>query len=167
MSATTNAQEENKAVVMQMMEAFNKRDPAVVPKLLAPHARSEATFPLAPELNRQPLVERLEQEILRHAGGGSTGPVPFPDGEYQVKELMAEGNKVILIWEMTGTNTGELAGRPPTGRKITVSGYEVVELENGKMVSHYDNHGTQTVLEVLGKLGMLDTEMVQKLGLSK
>lgn len=169
MSATAkaNPQEENKAAVLQMLEAFNKRDPAVVKKLLAPNAKSQSHFPLHPELNRLPLTERLQQEITRTSGGGATGPIAFPDGEFQVKELMAEGNKVILIWEMTGTNSGELFGRPATNRKITVSGYEVVGFENGKMVSHYDNHSTQTALEVLGKLGMLDTEMVQKLGLLK
>ena len=59
MSSTTNVQEENKAVVMQMLEAFNKRDSAVVPKLLASHARSQSTFPLNPALNRQPLTQRV------------------------------------------------------------------------------------------------------------
>jgi SnoaL-like polyketide cyclase len=167
MSPTASVQEKNKAVVLQMLEAFNKRDPAVVPKLLAANARSQSTFPLNRALQKQPLAKRLQEEILRTAGGGATGPVAFPDGQYRVKELIAEGDKVILIWEMTGTHSGELFGRAATGRKITVSGYEVVQLKNGKMVSHYDNHGTQTVLEVLGKLGMLDKEMVQSLGLHK
>jgi C-1 hydroxylase len=167
MSPAVTVQERNKAVVMQMLEAFNKRDPSVVPKLIAPKLQSKSSFPGNPELTKMPVARRLQQEITRTAGGGATGPIAFPDGQYKVKELMAEGNKVILIWEMTGTHSGELFGRQATGRKITVSGYEVVELQNGKMVSHYDNHGTQTVLEVLGKLGMLDREMVDMLGLQK
>ncbi len=162
-----SVQEKNKAVVMQMLEAFNKRDPSVVPKLLAPGARSASTFPGNPKLTKMSPAERLPTEIQRTAGGGGTGPVAFPDGQYAVKELMAEGDKVILIWEMTGTNKGELFGRPATGRKVTVSGYEVVQLKDGKMVSHYDNHGTQTVLEVLAKVGHLDAPMMKTLGFAQ
>jgi C-1 hydroxylase len=162
-----SVQEKNKAVVMQMLEAFNKRDPSVVPKLLAPGARSASVFPGNPELTKMSPAKRLPTEIQRTAGGGATGPVAFPDGQYAVKELMAEGDKVILIWEMTGTNKGELFGRPATGRKVTVSGYEVVQLKDGKMISHYDNHGTQTVLEVLAKVGHLDAPMMKTLGFAQ
>jgi hypothetical protein len=167
MSPSTRVEEKNKAVVLQMLDAFNKRDPSVVPKLMARNARSQSHFPLHADMNERPLRDRLKEEITRTAGGGGTGPDVFPDGEYRVKDIVAEGNKVVLIWEMTGTHEGELLGRAPTGRNITVSGYEVVELKDGKMVRHYDNHGTQTILEVLGKLGMLDQEMVDRIGLHK
>jgi hypothetical protein len=162
-----SVQEKNKALMLQMLEAFNKRDPTVVQKLLDPKARSRSTFPGHPEMTKMPVQKRVTEEILRTSGGGATGPIPFPDGQFAVKEMIAEGDKVILIWEMTGTHEGELLGRPATGRKITVSGYEVVQFKNGKMVAHYDNHGTQTVLEVLAKVGHLDAPMVKQLGFVK
>jgi SnoaL-like polyketide cyclase len=159
-----SVQEKNKALMLQMLEAFNKRDPSVVPKLLSPKARSASTFPGNPEMTKMPLERRLTEEILRTSGGGSTGPVPFPDGEFTVKELLADGDKVILIWEMNGTNKGEILGRPPTGKTVSVTGYEVVQFANGQMISHYDNHGTQTVLEVLAQVGQLDAPMMKTLG---
>ena len=89
------------------------------------------------------------------------------DGDRRADILWQNNSGQVSIWEMTGTNKGELFGRPPTGRKVTVSGYEVVQLKNGKMVSHYDNHGTQTVLEVLAKVGHLDAPMMKKMGFAQ
>jgi len=162
-----SVQDKNKAAMLAMLEAFNKRDPAVAAKLLSPKARSDSTFPGNPQLTKMAVAKRLPIEITRTSGGGATGPDVFPDGQYTVKELIAEGNKVILIWEMTGTHKGQLFGRPATGKKVTVSGYEVVQFANGKMVSHYDNHGTQTVLEVLAKVGQLDPAMMKQLGFAQ
>ncbi len=162
-----SVQDKNKAAMLQMLEAFNKRDPSVVPKLLSPKARSISNFPADPKLSKMAPAKRLEIEILRTSGGGATGPIPFPDGEYTVKECIAEGNKVILIWEMTGTHEGELFGRAATGKKVTCTGYEVVTFRNGKMVSHYDNHGTQTVFEVLAQTGLLDAPMMKTLGFAQ
>ncbi|MFL5963754.1 MAG: ester cyclase [Gaiellaceae bacterium] len=162
-----SVQKKNKALMLQMLEAFNKRDATVVPKLLDPKARSKSTFPGNPEMTKMPVQKRLVEEIMRTAGGGGTGPIAFPDGQYAVKELLADGDKVILIWEMTGTHQGEILGRPATGKKVTVSGYEVVQFAKGKMVSHYDNHGTQTVLEVLAKVGQLDARMMKQLGFAQ
>ncbi len=77
-TAGASVQDRNKAVVMQMLEAFNKRDPSVVPKLLAPTARSASTFPGNPQMTKMPVQKRLREEILRTAGGGATGPIAFP-----------------------------------------------------------------------------------------
>jgi steroid delta-isomerase-like uncharacterized protein len=42
----------------------------------------------------------------------------FPDGRYVIEDMVAEGDKVAVRYAWTGTFTGELAGTPPTGKKV-------------------------------------------------
>jgi hypothetical protein len=148
----------NKAVVMQMLEAFNAQKPDTVQKLFHPQYREDPAFPGFPldrTLESVPPPQRVQQEIklVREA---------FPDMRYSVKELVAEGDTVILIWEFTGTQRGAFFGREPTGKKTSVIGFEVVKFQNGRMISHYDNHA-QTSVEVLGQLDLLDDQTLRSL----
>jgi hypothetical protein len=155
------AQRRHKGAMIDMLNAFNSRQPERVPKqLFGPDYREAAEmpeFPLDRRLEQLAPPERVQAEIelVREA---------FPDMEYKVKELVAEGDTVIMIWEFTGTHKGEFFGRRSEGRKANVRGYEVVKFKDGQMVSHYDNHH-QTSVEVLGQLGLLDTEVLEAHGL--
>jgi steroid delta-isomerase-like uncharacterized protein len=154
-------QKKNKAVVLQMLDAFNKANTDIVPRLLSPNVRSDSKFPLRPELERAPVPQRVQEEIKHDHQA-------FPDTNFTVKEIVAEGDKVILIWQMTGTHQGELFGRPATGRKVSVEGYEVVQISNGRIIRHTDNHAKQTTLELLGQLGpdwISDPEFLGPMGI--
>jgi steroid delta-isomerase-like uncharacterized protein len=57
----------------------------------------------------------------------------FPDVHFTVADLVAEGNSVAARWTLTGTQTGELRGRAPTGQRVSVSGITVFHVVNGKI----------------------------------
>jgi predicted ester cyclase len=63
----------------------------------------------------------------------------FLDGldeiEVTVDELVADGDRVAVATTTSGTHTGELFGMAPTGRRIEVTGIDMVRVD-GKIVEH-------------------------------
>jgi steroid delta-isomerase-like uncharacterized protein len=60
----------------------------------------------------------------------------FPDVQVTIDELVADGDRAAIATTMTGTHTGELMGVPPTGRRVSVTGIDVVRVEDGRIVEH-------------------------------
>lgn len=47
-----------------------------------------------------------------------------PDARYEVDDLIAEGDRVVVRWRLLGTHQGEFQGIAPTGRPITLKGID-------------------------------------------
>ena len=62
----------------------------------------------------------------------------FPDINFAVEEIIAEGNTVVTRWRLTGTHKGDYLGKPATGNKIAVDGVSIDRIENGMVVSGFD-----------------------------
>jgi steroid delta-isomerase-like uncharacterized protein len=63
----------------------------------------------------------------------------FPDLHFEIVELIAEGNKVLTRWVLTGTHsTAEFLGVPPTGTQIRVEGMSLDRIENGWVMEGAD-----------------------------
>jgi steroid delta-isomerase-like uncharacterized protein len=60
----------------------------------------------------------------------------FPDIEVEIDELVADGERVAVATTFTGTHQGELMGVAPTGRRVSVTGIDVVRVAGGKIVEH-------------------------------
>jgi steroid delta-isomerase-like uncharacterized protein len=59
---------------------------------------------------------------------------PFPDGREEIKDIVAEGDRVMARWNMSGTHQAEYLGIPATGKSIEMIGFAVYYLENGRIV---------------------------------
>lgn len=42
----------------------------------------------------------------------------FPDLHFEIEDQLAEGDKVVSRWTITGTHRGEWVGIPPTGKQM-------------------------------------------------
>jgi steroid delta-isomerase-like uncharacterized protein len=60
----------------------------------------------------------------------------FPDAAVEIDELVADGDRVAVASTLTGTHEGELMGMAPTGRKVSVTGIDIVRTDAGKIVEH-------------------------------
>ena len=69
----------------------------------------------------------------------------FPDSNVKYKELIETEDTVIGRWSATATNTGKLAGMPPTGKPISLSGITIYKFNSDKI---------SEVWEQLDMLGM-------------
>ena len=86
---------------------------------------------------------------------GSTGPQAFrdyyaairtavPDATYEVDDLIAEGDRVVVRWRLLGTHEGEFGGIAPSGRAITLDGIAIYRVAHGKLMERWvvsDLHG--------------------------
>jgi predicted ester cyclase len=63
----------------------------------------------------------------------------FLDGlseiEVAVDDLIADGDRVAVATTTTGVHSGELFGMPATGRRVSVTGIDMVRVD-GKIVEH-------------------------------
>lgn len=78
----------------------------------------------------------------------------FPDLQATVDQMIAEGDTVAARFTMSGTHQGELFGIPPTGKRIEITGIDVVRFENGKMVEHWGNQDDLGMMQQLGVIPM-------------
>ena len=66
----------------------------------------------------------------------------FPDVAFKVEDIIVRGDRAVLQWRMTGTNTGPLPEFPcPTGRTVDLPGVDIIEVgPNGivTIVGYFD-----------------------------
>jgi len=148
--------EQNKAIVRKMLDAFNQGNTAVVAELFDRNIRTKGqSLGLEQSIKDAHPIKKVQTEILREED-------VFPDRRFEEEVMVAEGDTVVLRWRMTGTNTKQLLGRKPTGKKVDTHGVEIVRIQNGKIVEHISDDG-QHFLQVLYQLDLLqDRDLMQK-----
>lgn len=68
----------------------------------------------------------------------------FPDGAYQIDDLLSDGDKVVVRNTFTGTHQGEFRTYAATGRRVRVTGIHIFRCvgahiaEHWAMESHHD-----------------------------
>ena len=79
--------------------------------------------------------------------------MPFPDLRFELGDLVADGDRVAISWTMLGTQTGPMAGRPPTGRAIRVQGITLYYFAAGRITGHRQVVDRLSVARQLGLTG--------------
>ncbi len=82
------------------------------------------------------------KEILHHA---------FSDIIVDIKEMLAQGDKVVTRKEITGTHTGTLMGIPATGRAVTLKVIDILAIKEGKISDHWGENNFIGVLQRLSQ----------------
>lgn len=76
----------------------------------------------------------------------------FPDLHFEIVDLVAEGDKVVTRWVLTGTHQGEFLGIAPTGRRIRVEGMSLDRIENGQIKEGFDGWDALGLRQQLGAM---------------
>ena len=104
--------ETNKAVVRRYIdEVINQGNLASIDVLFSPEMR----------------------EALR--GFATVADESFPDRHEEIRDVVAEGDTVMVHWIFHGTHQGLFYGIPATGKQIGINGFAVYYLENGQIVA--------------------------------
>jgi steroid delta-isomerase-like uncharacterized protein len=74
----------------------------------------------------------------------------FPDLQATVEDQVAEGDKVASRFTFRGTHRGELAGIPPTGNQVEVTGIVISRIEGGKVAEDWSNFDALGMMQQLG-----------------
>ena len=75
---------------------------------------------------------------------------PFPDINFEILTAIGDGDHVAITWIITGTNTGNIAGFPPTGKSIKTNGVTIYHFNNGKVSGHSQVFDRTTIMKQLG-----------------
>ena len=74
----------------------------------------------------------------------------FPDMQYTIEDMIAEGDKVALRWTLTGIHKGELMGIPPTGVPVSFKGNTIIRFAGGKYVELWSSWEARSIWQQLG-----------------
>ena len=73
----------------------------------------------------------------------------FPDLNYRIEDLFGAGDKVVLRWTATATDTVGFMGRPPTGRRASATGINIYRIADGMLAEHWDEWDLAGLLQQL------------------
>jgi steroid delta-isomerase-like uncharacterized protein len=80
----------------------------------------------------------------------------FPDFHVHVDERVADDERIIQAFTLTGTHLGEFMGIPATGKAIEVHGFVLSRFADGKIVEEWEVVDQLTFLEQLGVVELPD-----------
>jgi len=74
----------------------------------------------------------------------------FPDIQWTLEDIVAEGDKVAARFIMRGTHEGTFFGVPPTGKPIKVQAMNFYRFSNGQIIEEF---GQPDILGLLQQIG--------------
>jgi len=116
-----------------LTEAFSEGKYAVIDEIVAPDS-----------VEHQNGAQGVGPEATRRIASGLRAS--FPDLRLDIEDVAAAEDKVWVRLRGHGTDTGGVAGRPPSGKRIEVDVIDIVRFRDGKIVEHWG---------VADRLGML------------
>jgi predicted ester cyclase len=142
--------EDNKAIARRHFEEFwTKGELGVADEIYAPGAVGHCG-----NLPDQTGYPECEKELVRQ------DRVAFPDGTATVEDQIAEADKVLTRWRFRGTNTSPLYGNSASGQEVSVSGFHVHRIVDGKIVEIWALGDFYSLLHQIGALQPQQTEVV-------
>ncbi len=140
----TQTVERNKAITgFFYEEVFNKHNIGMIDSVVSPEYIEHQT-----DVHYPPNRKGLKKEFADYFDG-------FPDASITVHFMVAEGDMVTTQFTITGTHKGKIYGLKPTGKKIKVSGVDVIRYANGKAVEHWGYLEEGKLLTQLGLIRQL------------
>lgn len=139
--ASRSMQDQNKSVVRRAMEEiWGKGNMSALNELYAPifvdHTPQQGTTP-----NREGVKQAYN---LYHKA--------FPDFDFTIDSVIAEGDEVCARITFRGTQQGEIAGIPPTGKRVNLTGVEICRVKDGKITESWEFLDQTAMMQQLGML---------------
>ncbi|KAG0263564.1 hypothetical protein BGZ95_003778 [Linnemannia exigua] len=133
--------EANKSIMKRFVVFINTANEMMAEELIAP----DAVFHVPG--NPEPMLGPAGYlAIIGMMRGG------FPDIQWTLEEMVAEGDRVAARFIMNGTHQGTFFGVPPTGKKISVQAMNMYRLSNGMFI---EEHGQPDMLGLLKQIGAI------------
>jgi predicted ester cyclase len=74
----------------------------------------------------------------------------FPRYDFIAEDLIAEGNTVVVRFNLHATHQGNFMGIPATGKEINVPGIIIYHLADGKIIAHWMQIDSMAMMQQLG-----------------
>ena len=123
-----SAEEQNKQLVRQYFEAYDQQDTERIGQLVSSNNYSF-------HLSGMPPMDW-------------NGTKQF----YDILDLVTEGDKVAVRYNIIGTHKGELQGIPPTGKEVSFSAMDFITLIDGKVAEEWEIADNMGLMQQIGAI---------------
>ena len=136
-----NSKNPNMPVLERFIRFINSGDMTIGEPIISPDVIFYAPTSPEPMHGFQGYVKVLE--MMRGA---------MPDVQWRAEEIICDGNKIMVRFTMTGTQTQPLMGIPATDKKICVTTMNIYEFKDGKIIRE---HGLPDLFSLMVQLGVI------------
>jgi steroid delta-isomerase-like uncharacterized protein len=144
-------EETNIKLARQVIEAFNTGDVSNVSQYISPQY-----------FNHESQVDPVRGQLRGPEEFTDTVKnlrIAFPDLRHEEQTVITQGDMVVSVINVTGTNTGNFFIFPPTGNKINYEAVHIYRIgEDGKIAEHKAIRDDLTFLAQLGVVGPLSSQ---------
>ena len=78
----------------------------------------------------------ISYEIYKQTIAGTLAAIA--DLHVTIEDQIAENDKVVTRWKVSGIPQVEFAGIKPTGKPITITAIHIHRVQNGKLIEHWE-----------------------------
>jgi steroid delta-isomerase-like uncharacterized protein len=136
--------EKNKHVARRFYDAFNRHDPEGMSQLVSSNASYTFHFAGLPATDWKGRKHFIINVVKA-----------FPDIDHHILDVVAEGDKVALRFNITGTHKGQFQDIPATGKKISVSCVNFLTIIDGKIIEEWSNSDMMGLMQQIGAIPVL------------
>jgi steroid delta-isomerase-like uncharacterized protein len=131
---------DNKAIVRRLYEeVWNKRKLEVINEIISPSHAIQAPNNSGSSIG----PEAYKRNVLLFFAG-------YPDLHWTIEDTIAEKDKVVACWTISGTHKGDYMGVPATNKKVSVDGITIHHIANGKIMDSYVSWDIWGMMQQLG-----------------
>ncbi len=142
-SSSSKQEEKNKQVVREFFEALDRQDTERTDQLVSSNNYS-LHFSGTPPMD----WNAYKKEFLAPFSKA------FPDLQHNIVDMVAEGDKVAVSINVTGTYKGEFQGIPATGRQVSFTAMDILTIIDGKIVEEW---ATADMMGLMQQIGAIPT----------
>ena len=137
----TSKLEQNKAVVRQFFDAYEKRDSEAISKLVSPKALYHSAKGVR---NDHAFTKRAKRFLSA-----------FTDIRIEIEDQIAESDMVMSRCRFHVTHRGEFLGISATGKRISSTLVQIDRIQDGRIVEQWFQYDLATMLEQMGVMKSL------------
>jgi steroid delta-isomerase-like uncharacterized protein len=147
-SSNLQHQEQNKQLVRQFFEALDKQDTERMDQLVS-SANYSLHFSGMPPLD----WNANKKEFLAPFNKA------FPDLTRNIVDIVAEGDKVAVSINVTGTYKGEFQGIPATGKQVSFTAMDILTIIDGKITEEWATADMMGLMQQIGAIPQRSTSI--------
>jgi steroid delta-isomerase-like uncharacterized protein len=139
--SSTRQEEQNKQVVRQFFEALDRQDTEKMDQLVSSTNYSLHFSGMPPvdwNANKKEFLAPLTKA--------------FPDLRRNIVDMVAEGDKVAVSINVTGTYKGEFQGIPATGKQASFTAMDILTIIDGKVTEEWATADMMGLMQQIGAI---------------
>ena len=137
----TTEEQQNKQVVRRFFEALNRQDTERMDQLVSSNDYS-LHFSGMPPMD----WNGSKKEFL------TPFATAFPDLHRNIVDMVAEGDKVAVSINVTGTYKGEFQGIPATGKQVSFTAMDMLTISDGKITEEWATADMMGLMQQIGAI---------------